>query len=192
MCWFTDCDSNGSSTSNPIAFENLDQIGGRLDILQLWNCIYVFCRSTEMDLETVVEGMHFWMADINSSQKPSNSSTLLSCITISVICLHRSATAFPLSLYIKLLSSLKSWAIAARTIPLAILHYESMQWCTALATVNDVIKHKRNEPILRNLQCFQSWLRPIYLWFNCYNFSWIHGSMNMGLYQWQQSCFPIL
>ena len=35
MCWFTDWDSNGSSTSNPIAFENLDQIGGRLDILQL-------------------------------------------------------------------------------------------------------------------------------------------------------------
>ena len=137
---------NGSSITNPIAFENLNQIGGRLDILQLWNWICAFCRRSAIDLESVVEGMHSWMADIKSWQKP-----LLSCTTISIIFLLRSAMAFPLSVHVKLLSSSKSWAIAARTIPIAISYYNrcsaTLHWQPLMTSFT---WRKWNEPISRN------------------------------------------
>ena len=102
------------------------------------------------------------MADIKSWQKPLNSSTLLSCITISIIVLLRPATAFLLSVYVKLLSSSKSWAVAARTIQLTISYYNrcsaTLHWQPLMMSFT---WRKRNKPITRNFQCFQSQLHLI-------------------------------
>ena len=120
MCWLIDCTNKGSSTTNPTASKNLDQIAGITEILQWWNFTWAFSRHAATDRQRVVDTRQVWMVAVNFWQKLSNTSPLLSCPTISSSFLERSATFFPRSVYKKLHSSSISPEIGACIIPLTI------------------------------------------------------------------------